>query len=164
VEGEAHAANHRLAAAAHCVLGGHRWLNPVTVCARVTSSRPSSHLRASTNEELRARPAALAGVIVPLPFRGVLGLGRYLELGFLYKLYMVLLVIFCSNSINILAGLNGLEAGQTFMLACAVLAHNLYQLGGQASLPPEGRSCPCLILRPCGWTQQRLIRNFPCNP
>lgn len=32
---------------------------------------------------------------------------------------MVLLVVFCTNSINILAGINGLEAGQTFMIACA---------------------------------------------
>lgn len=33
--------------------------------------------------------------------------------------YMVMLVIFCTNSINILAGVNGLEAGQTFVIACA---------------------------------------------
>ena len=32
---------------------------------------------------------------------------------------MVMLVIFCTNSINILAGVNGLEAGQTFVIACA---------------------------------------------
>lgn len=32
---------------------------------------------------------------------------------------MAMLVIFCTNSINILAGVNGLEAGQTFVIACA---------------------------------------------
>ena len=37
----------------------------------------------------------------------------------------VLLGVFASNSINILAGVNGLEAGQTFIIACAVLLHNL---------------------------------------
>lgn len=39
----------------------------------------------------------------------------------------VLLGVFASNSINILAGVNGLEAGQTFIIACAVLLHNLMQ-------------------------------------
>ena len=45
---------------------------------------------------------------------------------------MVSLTIFCSNSINILAGVNGLEAGQTFIVACAVLLHNLVELSGGA--------------------------------
>ena len=44
------------------------------------------------------------GVVVPKPLRALLGLGSYLELGVLYKVYMVMLVIFCTNSINILAG------------------------------------------------------------
>ena len=35
--------------------------------------------------------------------------------------------MFASNSINILAGVNGLEAGQTVIIACAVLLHNLIQ-------------------------------------
>ena len=43
------------------------------------------------------------GVSVPLPLRA-LGLPPYLELGLLYKAYMVMLVIFCTNAINILAG------------------------------------------------------------
>lgn len=33
----------------------------------------------------------------------------YLELGPLYKLYMVMLTVFATNAINILAGVNGLE-------------------------------------------------------
>jgi UDP-N-acetylglucosamine--dolichyl-phosphate N-acetylglucosaminephosphotransferase len=35
-----------------------------------------------------------------------------IHLGVLYHFYMLLLTIFCTNSINILAGVNGLEAGQ----------------------------------------------------
>lgn len=62
------------------------------------------------------------GVVVPLPLRSLLGLPSYLELGIIYKAYMVLLVIFCCNAINILAGVNGLEAGQTFIIACAVVS------------------------------------------
>mmetsp|Transcript_4022 Transcript_4022/g.8699 ORF Transcript_4022/g.8699 Transcript_4022/m.8699 type:complete len:199 (-) Transcript_4022:31-627(-) len=41
---------------------------------------------------------------------------------------MGLLAIFCSNSINIYAGINGLEVGQSFVIACAVLIHNFFQL------------------------------------
>ncbi len=52
---------------------------------------------------------------------------------------MVALTIFCTNSINILAGVNGLEAGQTFIVACAVLLHNLVQLAGPAGSNPSTR-------------------------
>ena len=44
------------------------------------------------------------------------------------SLAQVLLGVFASNSINILAGVNGLEAGQTLIIACAVLLHNLMQV------------------------------------
>ena len=40
--------------------------------------------------------------------------------GRIYKLYMALLAVFCTNSINIHAGLNGLEIGQTVVIAAAV--------------------------------------------
>jgi len=40
--------------------------------------------------------------------------------GWIYKLYMGLLAVFCTNSINIHAGLNGLEVGQTVVIAFAV--------------------------------------------
>jgi UDP-N-acetylmuramyl pentapeptide phosphotransferase/UDP-N-acetylglucosamine-1-phosphate transferase len=46
------------------------------------------------------------------------------------SLLQVMLGVFASNSINILAGVNGLEAGQTLIIACAVLLHNLMQVGG----------------------------------
>lgn len=72
------------------------------------------------------------GVAVPKPLVSALGLPGFLELGPLYKAYMVLLTIFCTNSINILAGVNGLEAGQTFVVACALLLHNLASLSGFA--------------------------------
>ncbi|KAK9917197.1 hypothetical protein WJX75_001761 [Coccomyxa subellipsoidea] len=74
------------------------------------------------------------GISVPLPLRSV-GLPPYLELGLLYKVYMVMLVIFCTNAINILAGVNGLEAGQTFVIACAVAFHNIWELAGPAGAP-----------------------------
>jgi len=48
-----------------------------------------------------------------------------LELGFMYQVYMLLLTVFATNSINILAGVNGLEAGQSIVIAGAVATHNL---------------------------------------
>ena len=83
------------------------------------------------------------GIVVPKPLVAMLNIPSYLELGFLYKIYMVTLVIFCANSINILAGINGLEAGQTFVISCAVLLHNCLQLAGPSGEIPEG--VPMLI-------------------
>lgn len=43
---------------------------------------------------------------------------------------MGMLAVFCTNAINIYAGINGLEAGQSFIIACSVLVHNLVELNG----------------------------------
>eukprot|EP00958_Prasinococcus_capsulatus_P002761 scaffold237_cov421-Prasinococcus_capsulatus_cf.AAC.2 len=75
---------------------------------------------------------------MPRPLRLVLGVD-ILELGPLYYLFMAMLAVFCTNSINILAGINGLEAGQTYVIGCAVLVHNLTQL---QSLQDPVRLCP----------------------
>jgi UDP-N-acetylglucosamine--dolichyl-phosphate N-acetylglucosaminephosphotransferase len=85
------------------------------------------------------------GIQVPKPLVSFLHLPGYLELGILYKIYMIALVIFCANSINILAGINGLEAGQTFIIACAVLLHNFLQLGGASGTIPEGTNFFCCM-------------------
>lgn len=48
-------------------------------------------------------------VIAPIVLRPLVG--KMVELGILYKLYMGSLAVFCTNSINIYAGINGLEVG-----------------------------------------------------
>jgi UDP-N-acetylglucosamine--dolichyl-phosphate N-acetylglucosaminephosphotransferase len=51
----------------------------------------------------------LTSVVVPKflsPF-----FGNYVDLGILYQIYMGSLAVFCTNSINIYAGINGLEVG-----------------------------------------------------
>jgi len=68
-------------------------------------------------------------VLVPKPLRVLLG--AHIEIGILYKVYMGFLAVFCSQCINIYAGVNGLEAGQSFIIACAILVHNLLQLDGE---------------------------------
>ncbi|THU67298.1 hypothetical protein C4D60_Mb05t23180 [Musa balbisiana] len=52
-----------------------------------------------------------------------------LDLGWICNLYMVMLAVFCTHSINIHAGLNGWEAGQTLVISAAVLIHNIMQIG-----------------------------------
>lgn len=65
-------------------------------------------------------------IVMPYPIRFILG--EWIELGILYKIYMSMIAIFCSNSINIHAGINGLEVGQSIVIACAVLIHNLIEI------------------------------------
>ncbi|KAL6272798.1 hypothetical protein ACE6H2_023490 [Prunus campanulata] len=70
-------------------------------------------------------------IIIPKPLIPYVGL-EVLDLGWMYKLYMGLLAVFCTNSINIHAGLNGLEVGQTVVIASAILIHNIMQIGASA--------------------------------
>ncbi|XP_075402813.1 UDP-N-acetylglucosamine--dolichyl-phosphate N-acetylglucosaminephosphotransferase isoform X3 [Tenrec ecaudatus] len=68
-------------------------------------------------------------IVVPKPFRPVLGL--HLDLGILYYAYMGLLAVFCTNAINILAGINGLEAGQSLVISASIMVFNLVELNGE---------------------------------
>ncbi|KAF0295545.1 UDP-N-acetylglucosamine--dolichyl-phosphate N-acetylglucosaminephosphotransferase [Amphibalanus amphitrite] len=67
-------------------------------------------------------------IIVPKPLRFLVGYS--LNLGPLYYVYMGMLAVFCTNAINILAGVNGLEVGQSVVIAASLLAHNVAELGG----------------------------------
>jgi UDP-N-acetylglucosamine--dolichyl-phosphate N-acetylglucosaminephosphotransferase len=57
--------------------------------------------------------------------------GSILHLGVIYLIYMGLLSVFCTNAINIYAGINGLEAGQSYVIGCAILFHNLWEMQKQ---------------------------------
>ncbi|KAG8935546.1 tunicamycin resistance protein [Tulasnella sp. 418] len=65
-------------------------------------------------------------VVVPKPLRFLLG--NNVHLGPLYYVYMSMLSTFCTNSINILAGLNGLEAVQALIIAMSVALNDLLYL------------------------------------
>lgn len=67
-------------------------------------------------------------IIVPKPARFLLG--NDLWLGPVYYLYMGMLAVFCTNAINILAGINGLEAGQSAVIAASIIVFNLIELSG----------------------------------
>mmetsp|Transcript_16062 Transcript_16062/g.18176 ORF Transcript_16062/g.18176 Transcript_16062/m.18176 type:complete len:440 (+) Transcript_16062:158-1477(+) len=56
------------------------------------------------------------------------GDGKLLDVGILYYVYMFVIIVFCTNSINIYAGINGLEVGQSIVAACSVSVVNLLEL------------------------------------
>jgi len=58
--------------------------------------------------------------------------GSIVNLGVFYLLYMGLLAVFCTNAINIHAGINGLEVGQSYVIGCAVLYHNLVEINNDS--------------------------------
>lgn len=64
-------------------------------------------------------------VVVPLPLRPYMG--ELFNLGWIYYVYMAGIAIFCPNSINILAGINGIEVSQSIVIAVLlVLNDTLY--------------------------------------
>lgn len=56
------------------------------------------------------------------------GSPKLLDLGIFYYIYMSAISIFCPNSINILAGINGLEVGQSVVLAVIFLINDFCYL------------------------------------
>ena len=67
--------------------------------------------------------------------------GSLINLGSWYFVFMWVIVVFCTNAINIYAGINGIEAGQTYVTACAVAVMNLLELawrGPDALLDGDG--------------------------
>ncbi|KAF8630894.1 hypothetical protein AX17_005252 [Amanita inopinata Kibby_2008] len=65
-------------------------------------------------------------VVVPLPLRFLFG--TLVNLGPLYYVYMALLSTFSTNSINILAGINGSEVSQALIIALSVIVNDLLYL------------------------------------
>jgi len=67
------------------------------------------------------------GVAVPEQLQGWLGTG-YIELSLFFYVFLLGLVLVTTHSINILAGVNGLEVGQSIVIAAAVCVLNAIQL------------------------------------
>jgi len=51
-----------------------------------------------------------------------------IDVSYLYYVYMAVLSIFTSNCINIYAGINGLEVGQSAVISACILCHNFYEI------------------------------------
>lgn len=48
--------------------------------------------------------------------------------GILYYIYLLALPTFTTNAINILAGINGIEGGQSLVIALSLIANDVFQL------------------------------------
>lgn len=66
------------------------------------------------------------GVMVPAPLQWILG--EYVHLGILFYIFLLILAVFSTHAINIYAGVNGLEVGQSVIIGASVLTLNLVQL------------------------------------
>ncbi|KAI8930072.1 glycosyl transferase family 4-domain-containing protein [Entophlyctis helioformis] len=66
-------------------------------------------------------------VLVPLPLRFLFP-AKIIHLGGFYYLYMAALVIFSTNAINIVAGANGVEGGQSLVIAVSIALNDVIQL------------------------------------
>ncbi|XP_043478392.1 UDP-N-acetylglucosamine--dolichyl-phosphate N-acetylglucosaminephosphotransferase [Leptopilina heterotoma] len=67
-------------------------------------------------------------IIVPKPLRAWFGFS--VNLYILYYVYMGMLAVFCTNAINILAGINGLEVGQSLIISISIIIFNAIELTG----------------------------------
>lgn len=67
-------------------------------------------------------------LISMIPFIGKTYSNGTIDLKFFYYLYMGCVAIFCPNSINILAGVNGLEVGQILVLSAIFLINDALYL------------------------------------
>ncbi|MCJ1364791.1 tunicamycin resistance protein [Acarospora aff. strigata] len=72
-------------------------------------------------------------VVVPLSFQQYFG--ELLDLGWLYYAYMAAIAIFCPNSINILAGINGIEVSQSLVIAFLLVLNDALYLAPRTPYP-----------------------------
>lgn len=72
-------------------------------------------------------------VVVPVPLQPYLG--SFVDLGWLYYVYMAAVSIFCPNSINMLAGINGVEVAQSLVIAVLLIANDLLYLAPITPFP-----------------------------
>jgi UDP-N-acetylglucosamine--dolichyl-phosphate N-acetylglucosaminephosphotransferase len=66
-------------------------------------------------------------ILLPKFLDPILGFHKF-NLGIAYFLYMGMLAVFCTNSINIYAGINGLEVGQSIIIGISILFYNLIEI------------------------------------
>ncbi|TLD26782.1 hypothetical protein PspLS_04796 [Pyricularia sp. CBS 133598] len=68
----------------------------------------------------------VTSVVVPIPLQPYLG--ELLHLGPLYYIYMTAIAIFSPNSINIFAGINGIEVSQSLVIAILIILNDCLYL------------------------------------
>ncbi|KAF9582022.1 tunicamycin resistance protein [Lunasporangiospora selenospora] len=78
--------------------------------------------------------AGVTYIVVPIPLRPILG--HLIDLGVLYYIYMGMVAIFCTHSINIMAGINGVEVGQSLVIAVSIALNDILFLQSSSSSAP----------------------------
>ncbi|KAF9897152.1 tunicamycin resistance protein [Lobosporangium transversale] len=73
-------------------------------------------------------------IVVPIPLRFIFG--QLIDLGALYYVYMAMVAIFCTHSINIMAGINGVEVVQSLVIACSIAVNDSLFLNANTSGAP----------------------------
>lgn len=86
--------------------------------------------------------------------------GSLVDLKLLYLVYMGMLAVFCTNAINIYAGINGLEVGQSYVIGCAVLVHNLVEIQANSEAMENHLFSAMLMLSFVGVTLGLLKHNW----
>ncbi|PWY99644.1 hypothetical protein BCV70DRAFT_200566 [Testicularia cyperi] len=69
---------------------------------------------------------------------------KIVDLGPIYYLYMSMLSTFCTNSINILAGINGVEVGQALVISVSLALNDALYLDPRAGQPGSRSSAELL--------------------
>lgn len=77
----------------------------------------------------------ITSVVVPTPLQKYVG-SPLVNIGWIYYAYMAAIAIFCPNSINILAGINGIEVSQSLVIAGLLMLNSSLYIIGQSSLHP----------------------------
>jgi UDP-N-acetylglucosamine--dolichyl-phosphate N-acetylglucosaminephosphotransferase len=72
-------------------------------------------------------------VVVPVPLQPYLG--AFVDLGWLYYVYMAAIAIFCPNAINMLAGINGVEVAQSLVIAVLLAANDFLYIAPTTPFP-----------------------------
>ncbi|KAL9636583.1 MAG: hypothetical protein Q9204_002201 [Flavoplaca sp. TL-2023a] len=75
----------------------------------------------------------VTNVVVPLQLEHYFG--TLIDLGWIYYAYMAAVAIFCPNSINILAGINGIEVSQSLVIAVLLLVNDGLSLHSAPAVP-----------------------------
>ena len=68
----------------------------------------------------------MTSIVIPIPLQPYLG--ELFDLGALYYVYMTCVAIFSPNSINILAGVNGIEVAQSMVVALLLVLNDCLYL------------------------------------
>jgi UDP-N-acetylglucosamine--dolichyl-phosphate N-acetylglucosaminephosphotransferase len=103
----------------------------------------------------------LVGLIIEVDWNAN---GSLVDLKLLYLVYMGMLAVFCTNAINIYAGINGLEVGQSYVIGCAVLVHNLVEIQANSLAMENHLFSAMLMLNFLGVTLGLLKHNwYPAN-